>query len=270
MFHVVTYINHRLPRACLVVSIVKSAWAGTILEHWIPGAWCWDCCLARPQGMIQTTTICKKFRNMEQVVLTVKKKVAYACFFFLWKRKGFPPDYLSWPWATTHGSRSKAKRSDVLLFQVSGFNYSGRDGRALAVNGHSTPHTTPDQRRQDSCASRTHTNRCPPPTGPPSHPFLVDGEILKRVKVADFVISKVKFSRRRWSFLLDRSLHHPAVVGFSARWVTVKPFFLSNKGFVFPVTSDLVAYAWNTKYRRKQKLIIQFSYKSRDESFDLS
>ena len=38
----------------------------------------------------------------------------------------------------------------------------------------------------------------------------------------------------------------------------------------FLVTSNLVAYAWNIKYKRKQKLITQFSCKSRDKSFDPS
>ena len=38
----------------------------------------------------------------------------------------------------------------------------------------------------------------------------------------------------------------------------------------FSVTSNLVAHALNIKYRRKQKLITQFSCKSRDESFNPS
>ena len=37
-----------------------------------------------------------------------------------------------------------------------------------------------------------------------------------------------------------------------------------------PVTSNLVSHAWNIKYKRKQKLITQFSYKSQDESFNPS
>ena len=36
------------------------------------------------------------------------------------------------------------------------------------------------------------------------------------------------------------------------------------------VISNLMTHIWNIKYRRKQKLITQFSYKSRDESFDSS
>jgi len=38
----------------------------------------------------------------------------------------------------------------------------------------------------------------------------------------------------------------------------------------FPVTSNLTAHAWSIGYRRKQKLIAQFTCKSRDESFELS
>jgi len=38
----------------------------------------------------------------------------------------------------------------------------------------------------------------------------------------------------------------------------------------FSITSNLAAHAWSIKYRRKQKLITQFTCKSRDESFDPS
>ena len=41
----------------------------------------------------------------------------------------------------------------------------------------------------------------------------------------------------------------------------------NQKVLRFSVISNLVVHAWNIKYRRKQKLIIQFSCKSRDESF---
>jgi hypothetical protein len=34
------------------------------------------------------------------------------------------------------------------------------------------------------------------------------------------------------------------------------------------ITSNLTADAWSTKYRRKKKLITQFSCKSRDKSFE--
>jgi len=43
---------------------------------------------------------------------------------------------------------------------------------------------------------------------------------------------------------------------------------LLPKNFKIPVTSNLAAHAWSIKFRRKQKLIIQFVCKSRDESFD--
>ena len=35
----------------------------------------------------------------------------------------------------------------------------------------------------------------------------------------------------------------------------------------FPITSNLAAHVWSIKYRRKQKLIAQFHYNLRDESF---
>ena len=44
----------------------------------------------------------------------------------------------------------------------------------------------------------------------------------------------------------------------------------SKKFSRFSVTSNLVAHARSIKYRRKQKLITQLSWKSRDESFDPS
>jgi hypothetical protein len=40
------------------------------------------------------------------------------------------------------------------------------------------------------------------------------------------------------------------------------------KSATVPVTSNLTAYAWSTKYRRKKKLITQFCCKSRDKSFE--
>jgi hypothetical protein len=40
------------------------------------------------------------------------------------------------------------------------------------------------------------------------------------------------------------------------------------KSATVPVTSNLTAYAWSTKCRRKKKLITQFSCKSRDKSFE--
>jgi hypothetical protein len=39
------------------------------------------------------------------------------------------------------------------------------------------------------------------------------------------------------------------------------------KSATVPVTSNLAAHAWSIKYRRKKKLITQFSCKSRDKSF---
>jgi len=40
------------------------------------------------------------------------------------------------------------------------------------------------------------------------------------------------------------------------------------KSATVPITSNLTAYAWSTKYRRKKKLIAQFGCKSRDKSFE--
>jgi hypothetical protein len=43
---------------------------------------------------------------------------------------------------------------------------------------------------------------------------------------------------------------------------------VNPKGATVSVTSNLAAHAWSTKCRRKKKLIIQFSCKSRDKSFE--
>jgi hypothetical protein len=48
---------------------------------------------------------------------------------------------------------------------------------------------------------------------------------------------------------------------FSSRKVNPKSATVS-------VTLNLAAHAWSTKYRRKKKLITQFSCKSRDKSFE--
>jgi hypothetical protein len=40
------------------------------------------------------------------------------------------------------------------------------------------------------------------------------------------------------------------------------------KSAIISITSNLRTYAWSTKYRRKKKLITQFSCKSRDKSFE--
>jgi hypothetical protein len=43
---------------------------------------------------------------------------------------------------------------------------------------------------------------------------------------------------------------------------------VNPKSDTVPVTSNLAAHAWSTKYRRKKKLITQFNCKSRDKSFE--
>jgi hypothetical protein len=64
-----------------------------------------------------------------------------------------------------------------------------------------------------------------------------------------------------------------ALFGF-AFWVgdpTKRLFSLQKanpKSATVPVTSNLTAYAWSTKYMRKKKLITQFGCKSRDKSFE--
>jgi hypothetical protein len=59
--------------------------------------------------------------------------------------------------------------------------------------------------------------------------------------------------------------NYPSLVGMCTY---MNPRKVNPKSATVPVTSNLVAYAWSTKCRRKKKLITQFSCKSQDKSFE--
>jgi hypothetical protein len=59
------------------------------------------------------------------------------------------------------------------------------------------------------------------------------------------------------------------IENFKFFFLKTKALFSSKKNSRFIVTSNLASYAWSIKYRRKQKLITQFTYNLRDEFFEL-
>ena len=70
---------------------------------------------------------------------------------------------------------------------------------------------------------------------------------------------------------LAAGVYHFICIG--SRLVYLKPFSSTQKlkkNSKFLITSKFAAHAWSIKYRRKQKLIIHFACKSRDESFESS
>jgi hypothetical protein len=74
-----------------------------------------------------------------------------------------------------------------------------------------------------------------------------------------------------WGFDGESSVLELAPGGASPTTTIYEPVYFKKvnpKSATVSVTSNLTANAWSTKCRRKKKLITQFSYKSRDKSFE--